>query len=245
MIVGGGNVPEPMLERFFELAGGKNARIALIPISSPDPLPDEWWIGKKAAAYGVQSFDVLTGRTPEAVDSEASLKILREATAIWFGGGRQWRFVDAYENTQAHQLMHDLLKRGGIIAGSSAGASIQAEYMARGNPLGSRDIMSEGYERGLEFLLGAAVDQHFKQRNRFPDMTSLMATYPQFLGIGLDESTALVIQKSIGEVIGKGQAHIYDSKRPIAKGEKDYQSLNPGDRYDLVERSLLESDTDN
>ena len=111
--------------------------------------------------------------------------------------------------------------------------------MARGNPLGSRDIMSEGYERGLGFLPGAAVDQHFKQRNRFPDMTALMATYPQFLGIGLDESTALIIQKSIGKVIGKGQVHLYDRTRSVAEGEKDYQSLDPGDRYDLAERSQL------
>ena len=83
---------------------------------------------------------------------------MRRATGVWFGGGRQWRFVDAYLGSQLHELMYGVLDRGGVIAGSSAGASIQGEYMARGTPIGNTEIMADGYERGLGFLPGVAID---------------------------------------------------------------------------------------
>ena len=79
---------------------------------------------------------------------EAILGPLREARGIWFGGGRHWHFVDAYQNTTAHRLMHEVLERGGVIAGASAGASIQSDYMTRGDPRNNKDILAEGYERG-------------------------------------------------------------------------------------------------
>src|SRR5205823_10371724 len=100
---------------------------------------------------------------------------LREAKGVWFSGGRQWRFVDAYEGTLCEKLFHDVLKRGGAIGGSSAGATIQGAYLCRGNPLGNLDIMAEGYERGFGFLPGTAIDQHFFKRNRLGDMQNLVA----------------------------------------------------------------------
>jgi cyanophycinase-like exopeptidase len=126
-----------------------------------------------------------------------------------------------------------------VIGGSSAGASIQAEYMCRGSPLGNLDIMSEGYERGLGFLPGVAVDQHFTQRNRHKDMTALMKTYPQLLGIGIDESTAIIVTGSVAEVMGKNNVHFYDRNKPVEDGKPDYEKLEAGDRYDLKARKLL------
>jgi cyanophycinase-like exopeptidase len=100
-------------------------------------------------------------------------------------------------------------------------------------------MMCEGYERGLGFLPGVAIDQHFSARNRFKDMTALMAKYPQFLGIGLDEATAIVVQGSIAEILGKGKVHFYDRKKPIKDGEKDYESYPAGTKYDLVKRQRI------
>ena len=93
----------------------------------------------------------------EADSDEEFLKHLSEATGIWFGGGRQWNFVDSYYGTKAHQLMLDVLDRGGVVGGSSAGASIQGEYLARANPVANFDIMAPGYERGLGFISGVAI----------------------------------------------------------------------------------------
>jgi cyanophycinase len=131
------------------------------------------------------------------------------------------------------------LRRGGVIGGSSAGATIQGDYLCRGSPLGNLEMMCEGYERGFGFLRGTAIDQHFAQRKRFVDMTALMKTYPQLLGIGLDEGTALVVKGSVADVMGKGQAHFYDRTKPVEDDKPDHESLKAGGRYDLKARKIL------
>ena len=137
-------------------------------------------------------------------------------------------------------LFFDVLKRGRAIGGSSAGASIQSESMPRGSPLGNLEMMCEGYERGLGFLPGAAVDQHFSQRRRFDDMTALMKRHPQLLGIGIDETTAIVVAGHVAEVMGRNKVHFYNYRKPPEKGKPDYTALTAGRRYDLKERKVLE-----
>lgn len=243
VIVGGGGMPPDVVSRFIELAGGPDALIVILPTAVPDPIPPNTGASffERAGATNVK---VLTARRQEDVESPENLRWLKKADAIWFGGGRQWRFVDAYEATRAAPLMHRVLARGGVIGGSSAGASIQAGFLARGNPLGNRDIMAPGYTRGLGFLKGVAVDQHFAQRNRFPDMASLVDRHPQLLGIGIDESTALVVRQSVGTVMGKGEVHFYDWRTRPAEGEADHLSLGKGKQYDLESRSMVKQPPD-
>ena len=176
-----------------------------------------------------------------ANEDQEFLAPLKTAKGIWFGGGRQWNLVDSYHNTTAHRLMEELLQRGGVIGGSSAGASIQGEYMPRGDPLGNLNIIAEGYEQGLGFLRGVAIDQHFSQRNRFADMSQLMRTYPQFPGIGIDEGTALVVRKQVATVVGNGSAAFYDPRREPSPDTPDYVSLKSGQAYDLVQRTVVEN----
>jgi cyanophycinase len=240
-INGGGGIPKGGAERFIELAGGKDALIVVFPTANPDPVPlTEGRFLSKAGATNVR---VLPARDLADVESPQYLDALKKAQGVWFGGGRQWRFVDAYAGTKAEPLLHDVLRRGGVIGGSSAGASIQGAYMPRGNPLGNLDIMAEGYERGLNYLPGVAVDQHFSQRKRHADMSSLMKTYPQVLGIGLDEKTAIVVKGHVAEVMGPGKAHFYDRRRPVAEGAPDYEALTNGGRYDLKARMVLTAET--
>jgi hypothetical protein len=141
--------------------------------------------------------------------------------------------VDSYANTTAHKLMHDVLARGGVIGGSSSGASIQADYMARGHPVSNRQIMAEGYERGLGFLTGTAIDQHITQRNRLPELRSLKNTYPQLLGIGLDEGAALLVRNSVAEVhaLPGRQAFFFDLHGGAE--EDDHTFLYSGQTYDM------------
>jgi cyanophycinase len=135
--------------------------------------------------------------------------------------------------------MHEVLKKGGAIMGSSAGASIQAEYLVRGNPLGNQDMMAEGYEKGLGFLKGVAIDQHFAERDRFKDLASVVDRFPQILGIGIDEGTALIVKGPVGLVQGKGQVHFYDRRKETEDADKDYESVGRGGRYQLVQRKVL------
>jgi cyanophycinase len=149
--------------------------------------------------------------------------------------------MDAYEGTKIPELMRDVLRRGGVIGGSSAGATIQGDYMVRGAPAGPNIMMCEGYERALGFLPGVAIDQHFTQRNRLKDLTGLVNHYPQFLGIGLDEATAIVVQGHMADVMGRGRAHFYDRRKPVVEGQPDYEALSAGGKYDLKERKILQT----
>jgi cyanophycinase len=132
-----------------------------------------------------------------------------------------------------------MLARGGVIGGSSAGASIQSEYMPRGHPLGNTVVAAEGYERGFGYLPGCAVDQHFFARNRTKDMTGLMKRYPQLLGVGIDEGTAIVVTGHTAEVIGKSKVGFYDYRTPPKDGEQDYTEVKAGEKYDLKGRKAI------
>ena len=240
VIVGGGEITEEMRNRFIELSGGPDSLIVVIPTASPDPVPEDPRHAQMLRHAGAKNVNVLHARTPAEVDAPEFLDALRRAGGVWFCGGRQWRLVDAYAGTKAHELFHDVLRRGGVIGGSSAGATIQADYLVRGNPLGNRQMMAEGYERGLGFLPGVAVDQHFSQRNRLADMATLVEAYPQLLGIGIDESTALVVAGHVGEVIGRNNVYFYDGNKPVEEGRPDHEIVGPGQRYDLIARKVLE-----
>ena len=135
--------------------------------------------------------------------------------------------------------MFDVLARGGVIGGSSAGATIQGEYLARGGVFDNFCHGTRATSAAWRFLPGVAIDQHFAQRDRFADMTSLVKAYPQYLGIGLDEATAIVVRGSIAKVEGRGKVHFYDPKKKAEKGKPDHESLGDGARYDLEARKVL------
>jgi cyanophycinase len=239
VIIGGGRTPPNVLKRFVELGGGADdGEFVVFPTAMPDPIVPG--LESRFLRWaGVKHVTELPARELEDVDSPDHLALLRRATGVWFGGGRQWHFIDAYEGTKTAELLHDVLKRGGVIGGSSAGATIQGDYLVRGSPFGSEIMMCEGYERGLGFLPGVAIDQHFSARNRFADMTALMDKYPQFLGIGLDESTALVVQGHTAEIMGAGKVYFYDRRQTAADDDPDYDTAAAGDKYDLRERKII------
>ena len=210
MIIGGGGMTPLMVRTFIDLAGGPDAKIAILPVSSAQAQRSGDGMKQFLMSQGARNVTVLPQAKRDEVESDEFLDILASAGGLWFGGGRQWRFMDAYEGTRAESLLHDVLKRGGVIGGSSAGASIQSEYMVRGNPLGNTDMMAAGYERGLGFLPGAAVDQHFTQRRRHADLHSVIARFPQLLGIGIDETTAIVVRGHTAEVMGRHDVYFID-----------------------------------
>lgn len=242
VIVGGGPLPDGLMARFVELAGGtEHARLVYVPCLEDDEAPMRPGLIEAWNRLGVKQTAMLhTKDRLQADRDEAFLAPLKTATGIWFGGGRQWNLSDSYYGTQAHRLMKEVLKRGGVIGGSSAGASIQARYLARGTPIGNTRIMAPGYERGgLGFLNGVAIDQHFSQRGRQKDMTELVNRYPQLLGIGLDEGTAIIVRKSEAEIVGKGHAHFYDRNRPVYPDRPDFLALPGGSAFDLTERKVV------
>jgi len=240
MIVGGGRLTEEMWREFVKLAGGPESHIVIVPTAVENPQLGDRREVRELKQAGAKTVTVLHTTDRGEPDRDEFIEPLRRATGVWFGGGRQWRLVDAYEGTATWKAFHDVLRRGGVIGGSSAGATIQGDYLVRGNPLGNRDMMAEGYERGFAFLPGCAIDQHFTQRRRQPDMEALKRAFPPLLGIGIDESTALVVQKTTVRVIGAHNVYFYDASPCETSDEFDFTKVGPGKTYDLERRVQIE-----
>ena len=239
IIVGGGGMPTGLMQRFVDLAGGAQARLVYVPCSEQEDMSSDTGLLEVWKQMGAMSCSLLhTKDRRVANEDQQFLAPLEQATGIWFGGGRQWNLADSYYGTQAHRMMKQVLARGGVIAGSSAGASIQANYLARATPIENFRIMAPGYERGgLGFLNGVAIDQHFTQRRRQKDLRSLVETYPQMLGIGIDETTAIVVKQSTAEILGPGTVTFqWQDESSPQLGEF---IGSQGQRFDLAQRTEL------
>lgn len=237
VIVGGALRDDAILERFLSLAGGPEAPIVIVPTAGggPDHDYDRWYAGaRRFRRLGAENLTVIHTYDREEADTEAFAAPIAEARGVWFPGGRQWRLVDAYAGTRTERELHALLARGGVIGGSSAGATIQGEYLARGDT-GGNTVMMGDHEEGFGFVRGVAIDQHLLVRNRHFDLLEIVAARPDLLGIGLDEDTAIVVRGNGFEVIGRGYVAIYDNTRELPNGGGFY-FLMPGDRYDLETR---------
>lgn len=248
LIIAGGAAIEPILERFIELAGGNGAPIVYIPTASGD-IGDE--VREMRADIlrnlGATNVSVMHTTDPSVANTESFAKTLRTARGVWFGGGRQWHLVDAYEGTLTEQLFRDVLERGGVIGGSSAGATIQGSYLARGDT-GNNQIMVGNHEVGFGFISNVAIDQHHIARNRHFDMFAILDRYPHLLGVGIDEGTAIEVSGNEFHVLGAGYVAIYDGTfwsregsrlKQLPEMNRLFYFLRPGDRYDLAERSVI------
>jgi cyanophycinase len=235
VIVGGGGTPKDALTRFIEAAGGVDAHIGIVSTALDDVPPEKPGELTMLTRAGCKNVRILHAATVEAAADPKFIASIKECKGIWFSGGRQWRFVDSYLDTPAEKAFHEVLKAGGVIGGSSAGATIQGDYLVRGSPLGNFEMMSEGYERGHAFMRSTAIDQHFTQRNRFKDMEAVKKAFPQLLGLGIDETTAVIVTGYDMQVVGKNNVYVYDKDKP-AEGEAAYTKLAAGDKYDLKTR---------
>jgi len=254
IIIGGGQIPPEIWAKFTELAGGADkANIVVITAASGD-----------SAAYNTKSVDLVKRETKiknvtllhtndlAEANSEKFIAPLKKATGVFFVGGRQWRIADSYLNTLTHKAFFEVLERGGVIAGTSAGASIQGSFLWRGDTSGAQVLVGD-HTQGLGFLRNSAIDQHFLKRNRPFDLVDFIKKSPQLIGIAIDESTAILVQKDTLQVLGKSYIAIYDyntiqgngPKHVIDKGEDFTASNGPffflheGQKYDLGSRVVI------
>ena len=239
LVVGGGQLGPEIVRRFVALAGGPDAEVVVIPTAAEDDAEGHDTVDPKRTAesfrkeFGFKNVAVLHTRDRALADSEAFVSPLKTARAVWFNGGRQWRLVDAYAGTRTRIEIEAVLARGGVIGGSSAGATIQGSYLVRGARSGNQILMAKGYEEGFGYLRGVAVDQHILPRRRADDLVRVIDAHPDLLGLGIDEATAIVVEGDRFEVIGRGVVGIYDDKDHDGKR---YYFLAPGERFDLKAR---------
>ena len=240
VIVGGGQLTPDIIQRFIDLAGGKDSPMVFVP-TAEDAEPRMTAANTFLAKAGVKNVVILHTRDRKVADSEEFVQPLKTARAVWFEGGRQWRIADAYLNTRTEKEFFRVLARGGVIGGSSAGATIQGSYLVRGAVEGNTVMMAPGHEVGMGFLRKSAVDQHVITRHRENDLDQVIDKHPDLLGIGIDESTAIVVQGDRFEVIGKSKVFIHDVKYAPGADGKRWYTLSAGDRFDLKKRKKLES----
>ncbi len=239
VIVGGGVTGTVIDSKFKELAGGASAHLVIIPTASADGQFNVDRI-RQRWSKGVAGADVVNTRDRKTADSADFVKPLTAATGVWLDGGRQWRLADAYLGTRTLAEIKVVLDRGGVVGGSSAGATIQGSFLVRGaagtpgNPDGDNRIMeSPDHLTGFGLLTNCAIDQHVITRHRENDLVGVIKAHPELLGIGIDESTAIVVHGSEFEVIGKSKVLVYDNKEHDGKM---YLLLSSGDKFDLAKR---------
>lgn len=248
VIVGGGRMDENVTKKFMELAGGEKANIVVIPTAAGrDSYDQNAGVANLFRRMGASKVTVIHTDNKNVANSAAFTNPLKEATAVWFGGGRQWRLVDSYADTKTETLFWDVLNRGGVIGGSSAGASIQGSFLARGHTKDNQKMMGD-HQVGFGFVKNIAIDQHVIARNRHFDMFDILKNKPELLGISIDESTAVVVQGNTFEVVGKSYVIMFDGTFWSREGSqlknlpsKDnlFYFLQSGDRYDLKNREVI------
>jgi cyanophycinase len=250
LMVIGGAASDIFYAKFMELVGGADAPIVVIPTATTsDSLTAEDLdrFKKSFIDKGFKNVTVIHTRDREVANSKDFVKPIKNAVGVWFSGGRQWRHADSYLDTRTHEAFFELLERGGVIAGSSAGATIQGSYLARGDTR-MNTIMMGDHEEGLGFITNVAIDQHLFARNRQFDMFEILENRSELLGIGLDEDTGIIVQGDQFTVFGNSYVAIYDGTRWSAErdtiyklpaGSRDFYLLNQGKRYDMLHRQVI------
>jgi cyanophycinase len=248
LIIGGGSTANTgILEKFIELAGGREAKFIIVPTAGGNKAPDgkikvykEETVIAPWKKRGLTNVRMLHTHDPKVSDTEEFAAPLKEAQAVWFDGGRQWNIVDSYMNTLTYKEFHKVLERGGVIAGSSAGATIQGDYLVRGAIAGPEIMMTpeKEHEHGFNFLRKTAIDQHINTRNRWDDLIRVIKKYPELLGIGLSEGTAILVKGDRFEVMGAWKVAVHDNKRAYQPWEKPYYVLSAGDVYNMRTRTI-------
>jgi cyanophycinase len=218
VIIGGGEDrkhDKEILSRFVELAGGENAKIVVI--SAASQIAEEMWqvYDKAFGDLGVRHRVHLHLQNRQDANNEEHIRAITDADGIFMTGGDQKRLLAIIGGTVLDAEMHTALKlRGACIGGTSAGASAMSGHMLA---QGRADLQPEkgavSLGAGLGFLQKVVIDQHFSERQRLARLLSIIAANPYLQGIGIDEDTALVVERGVGiEVLGEGAVTIVDGR---------------------------------
>jgi cyanophycinase len=227
VIVGGGPIPDAILDRFVALAGGAGrARIVIYPMAS-----ESADAGVELAAdfkkRGAEAERIVL--THQQADGEDAARRLDGVTGIWFGGGDQVLLTKALLHTRVEAAIRRRYQDGAVVGGTSAGAAVMSTPMITGDEkhLGGKrppskdstdawmtiardDVVTEA---GFALLPGAIVDQHFLRRRRHNRLISLVLENPTLVGIGIDESTALEVPPAgPWRILGESAAFVVDAR---------------------------------
>ena len=221
-IIGGGNRSDQLMQQLVDISQFKKTDyIVVLPMSSEEP--DSAYIYFKDQFKRLTpnpiimlNFDKTTVQNTKLNDS------LQKAKLIFISGGDQARFMNVVANTPVYTSIHKAFQNGSIISGTSAGAAVMSENMITGNQKLEKEysgtfetIRYDNLETtpGLGLVTNAIIDQHFLVRSRFNRLISAMVEFPNLTGIGIDESTAIIVDGNNVKVVGESEVVVM--KKPI------------------------------
>jgi cyanophycinase len=237
VLCGGGKLPDVVRDRFLHLAGGERAQVVVIPTASKRADTPEvevslsWWKGSR-----VKSVELLHTRSRKQANDEGFLKPLSQATGVWLGGGDQNLLAAAYGDTAFVRELQQVLARGGVVGGTSAGAAIMSHVMIAGGT--QEPLLGKGF--GL--VTWSIVDQHFAQRKREARLLAALNKNPGLCGLGVDEETAAFLSGDVLEVIGASRVAVYNRAEGRPNNPFECQVFPGGTRYNLKTRKRLVAD---
>jgi cyanophycinase len=202
------------------------------------------------AALGVHNLIELYVGEREETWSRQNREILSDASGLFFTGGDQLRISSQIGDTPIEEMIREIHRRGGVIAGTSAGASAMSETMlVRGSSAESHRIGNLNMAPGLGLIPDVIIDQHFAERGRIGRLLGAVAQNPRVLGIGIDENTAIVVENGGFKVLGAGAVYIVNGEgvthSNVAEARHEevlsmfgvqLHVLAAGDAFDLEER---------
>jgi cyanophycinase len=242
-----------ILGRFVALAGGRDAKVAVVATASSLGLEAGARYREVFTELGVADVTPLNAVTRMQANDEHSARIVRDSTGIFLTGGNQLRLSSMLGGTRLADAIMTRFMAGAVVAGTSAGASAMSSHMIAFGASGAtpKHRMAQ-IAAGLGLLSGVIVDQHFQQRNRLGRLLSLIAQNPSLLGLGVDEDTAGVVgPDQVMEVIGRGSITVVDGAasetdaweirghRPLMISGVVLHSLPAGYRFDLRRRTRV------
>jgi cyanophycinase len=201
--------------------------------------------------FGIEEVTELYTLSKVQANSPAFYELIDSADAVFMSGGNQCFLTDAFLGTETQVALERLLERGGVIAGSSAGAQVQSSFMTRGDYTQRRILGDKEHQEGFAFVKNTAFDVHVEERNRENDLLQLFRANKSqlqneeldtldLLGIGIDQGTAITVTKNTFQVTGQGQVYIFDPRQ--WKDDPDswtYQTLKSGASYDMILRKEI------
>jgi len=205
---------------------------------------------KAFGALGVDDLvELYVNERSETFDENASAGF-ENAAGIFFTGGDQLRISSQIGDTPIETMVRDIHKRGGVVAGTSAGASVMSETMlVKGTSKESYRIGDLHMAPGLGLVRDVIIDQHFAERGRIGRLLGAVAQNPRVLGIGIDEDTAIIVQGDHFQVAGAGAVYVVDGagvthsniaearpERTLSMHQVTLHVLSTGDGFDLKQR---------
>ena len=247
VIAGGGRTTPAIVERALTLAGGPTAHVLIIPQASSRVDAGQRSLGLWRTS-GARRVSVLDLR-----DRGAALAAVKEADLIWFSGGSQTRLMRSLNQYGLAKAIRERFRQGATVGGTSAGAAVMSDVMLEANSHADGLGANARTAKGLGLWSSVIVDQHFFRRSRFNRLLGAVLGHSDKLGVGIDESTAVVVQGHCFEVIGKSTVMVMDARKATRLGASDGEPatasalqvyiLKAGMKFDL-EKGLIPKEKD-